>query len=93
MPASMRPTTGSSSLATTMARQRVADASAHAGSTRASSAGTSGRPRAASGCGTPSRRAIVAASSSTERGSRETVPGSAPSPQTTNGTGRSPQSR
>ena len=45
-------------------------------------------PRAA-----PSRREIVAASSSTERGSRETAPGSAPSPQTTNGTGRSPQSR
>ena len=61
--------------------------------TLASRAGTSGRPRAADGRSTPSRSAIVAASSSTERGSRLVVPGTAPSPQTTNGTGLSPQSR
>ena len=36
---------------------------------------------------------MVGASSSTERGSGEVPPGTAPSPQTTKGTGRSPQSR
>ena len=61
--------------------------------TPGSSTGTIGRPRAASGARTPSSRDTVSASSSTERGSREIPPGSEPSPQTTNGTGRSPQSR
>ena len=65
----------------------------NAASTPGSSTGTNGRPRAAFGASTPSSRETVAATSSTERGSREIVPGCAPSPQTTNGTGRSPQSR
>jgi hypothetical protein len=66
---------------------------AGAQTTESSSAGTIALPRAAAGARTPSNRDTVAASSSTERGSREIAPGSAPSPQTTNGTGRSPQSR
>ncbi len=60
---------------------------------RARTGHSSGRPRAAAGAGIPSSSAIVTASSQTERGSRETAPGSAPRPQTTKGTGRSPQSR
>jgi hypothetical protein len=64
-----------------------------AGSTPESSTGTSGRPRAAAGAATPSNRATVTPTSNTDRGSRDTAPGRAPAPHTTNGTGRSPQSR
>ena len=77
---------GSSACGSTARRGR-------AGSTPGSSEGTSGRPRAAFGDGIPSSVEIVCASSSTERGSSEIAPGTAPRPQTTNGTGRSPQSR
>ena len=90
------PTAASSSRATTIARQRPASAATPIASTdRVLTRARSGRPRAGLG-GCRHARAgarCVAASSSTERGSRETAPGTAPAPQTTNGTGRSPQSR
>ncbi len=89
-PASTRPTAGSSSRATTTASARPAEAPC---SMQGSSSGTIGRPRAAAGASTPSSDDTVAASSHTERGSRLTAPARAPAPQTTNGTGRSPQSR
>ena len=102
--ASTRPMACCSSRATTIVRQRAPAAApgsppAVRGRSRpdpadsASAAGSSGRPRAAAGASTPSSRETVAASSSTERGSRTTAPGAAPRPQSTNGTGRSPQSR
>ena len=90
-PARTPPSAASSSRATTIARQRAA--SARARSIPGSSTGTSGRPRAASGAGTPSSAATVVASSQTLRGSRLCAPGTAPLPHTMKGTGRSPQSR
>ena len=93
MPASTLPTAGSSSRATTMARQR-APAGRCAGSTQRvlAPAPAAGRapPRAAArragGRSSPPARAPSAARARSR-------PGGAPSPQTTNGTGRSPQSR
>ena len=64
-----------------------------AASTPGSSTGTSGRPRAAVGAATPSSLETVAPTSNTDRASPDTAPARAPSPHTTNGTGRSPQSR
>ena len=89
-PASTPVMAPSSSWAGRMARQRRPGGFR---STAGLRAGTSERPRAAAGRSTPSRSAIVPASSSTERGSGLVVPGTAPAPQTTNGTGLSPQSR
>ena len=82
---------GSSSRATTIARQR--SVGSRACSRETSRTGTSGSPRAADGASTPSRSQTVEASSQTERCPRLTAPGTAPFPHTTNGTGRSPQSR
>ena len=89
--ASTSPMASSSSRATTIAAQRPLGG-LHGG-TAGSRTGTSGHPRAPDGASTPSRLAAVVASSSTDRGSALTAPGSAPLPHTTNGTGVSPQSR
>jgi hypothetical protein len=87
--ASTPPSARSSSSAGTIARQRPPGARANA---LTSKMGTSGRPRAVSGGRTPSSAEVVCATSQIERRSRLTAPGTAPSPQTMNGTGDSPQS-
>ena len=59
-----------------------------------SAVGSSGRPRAAAGAGTPQQlRRSSAPARGPSAARAETAPGTAPRPQTTNGTGRSPQSR
>ncbi len=77
---STRPIDASSSRARTIASARSPAATAWP-SMAGSSAGTSGRPRAAAGGSTPRSADSVRASSRTERGSWLTAPGVAPAPR------------